>query len=121
MIEKFRDEFARSPDAETSREILEALRQTIREAPDEQEAAAALASYLKSGVDVFTKLPFEVGEEGMLATAPTLRTALLDLLVTLDPTLALELARTIMNQTSSPDEYAIALRNLAWNDLDGDL
>ena len=53
--------------------------------------------------------------------APTLRTALLDLLPSLDPTAALELARDVMDQKSSPDEYALALRNLAWNDLDGDL
>lgn len=121
MIGKSHEEFSRSPDATTSREILDVLRQSIREAPDELAAAAALASYLKSGKDVSTKLPFEVGAEGVLETAPTLRTALLDLLVTLDPTLALEIARSIMDHTSSPDEYAIALRNLAWNDLNGDL
>lgn len=120
-IEKYQDEFSRSADAARSREILDALRQTLREAPDEQAAAAAMAAFLKSGADVSTRLPFEVGAEGILETAPTLRTALLDLLVTLDPSLALEMARSIMDQTSSPDEYAIALRNLAWNDLDGDL
>ncbi len=121
IIARFHEEFARSPDAETSREILESLRQSIREAADEQATAVALGQFLNSGTDVATKLPFEVGEEGMLETAPTLRTALLDLLVTLDPTLALDVARSIMDDTSSPDEYAIALRNLAWNDLEGDL
>ena len=36
-------------------------------------------------------------------------------------TTALDLAREIMDQRTTPDEYAISLRNLAWNDLDGDL
>lgn len=121
MIAKAEDEFSRSPDAEASRTILDVLRQSIREVPDEQAAAAALAIFLNSGRDVPTQLPFDVGEDGILETAPTLRTALLNLLVTLDPTLALEMARLIMDQTQSPDEYALALRNLAWNDLDGDL
>jgi hypothetical protein len=121
MIGKYRDEFSRSADAVRSRDILEALRQTLREAPDEQAAAAAVSAFLHSGADVSTRLPFAVGQEGMLETAPTLRTALLDMLVALDPSLALEVARSIMDHTRSPDEYAIALRNLAWNDLDGDL
>lgn len=121
LIGKAEDEFSRSRDAESSRTILDVLRQSIREAPDEQAAAAAMAIFLNSGRDVSTQLPFDVGEDGILETAPTLRTALLDLLVTLDPTLALEMARSIMDQTQSPDEYALALRNLAWNDLNGDL
>jgi hypothetical protein len=33
----------------------------------------------------------------------------------------LALSRELIQQASSPDEYALALRNLAWNDLDGDL
>lgn len=113
-------EFRGSSGAEESAAILKRLRDGIRSAADEN-AAAAIVEFLKSGQDAPTLLPFVVGPEGMMELTPTLRTALLDLLPSLDPTAALELARDVMDQKTSPDEYALALRNLAWNDLDGDL
>lgn len=88
---------------------------------DRLAAAAAVADFLRSGADADTLQPFVVGEDGGLSRAPSLRTALLDWLPALDPQLALEMAREILRTTRSPDEYALALRNLAWNDLDGDL
>jgi hypothetical protein len=100
--------------------LLESLRDGIRHAPEEA-AAAAIVAYLKTAGDAPTGLPFAVGPDGMMATVSSLRLALLDLLPSLDPEAALEMARTIMDQRTSPDEYALALRNMAWNDLDGDL
>lgn len=99
---------------------LSALRDEIRQAPEEA-AAAAIVAFLKSLEDAETGLPFAVGPDGMMDVVPSLRLALLDLLPSLDPLAALEMAREIMDQRTSPDEYALALRNMAWNDLEGDL
>jgi hypothetical protein len=120
LIEQSLAAFRTSSSAEESAAILKRVRDGIRRATAEN-AAAAIVEFLKSGQDSPTLLPFVVGPEGMMELTPTLRTALLDLLPSLDPTAALELARDVMDQKSSPDEYALALRNLAWNDLDGDL
>ncbi len=100
--------------------MLHELRDAIREAPEE-EAAAAIVPFLKTGDDAPTGLPFVVGPDGMMEMVPSVRLALLDLLPALDPVGALEVARELMDQRTSADEYALALRNLAWNDLDGDL
>ena len=100
--------------------LLNALRNGLRQAPEEA-AAVAIVAFLKSREDAATGLPFAVGPDGMMEVVPSLRLALLDLLPSLDPLAALEMARAIMDQRTSPDEYALALRNMAWNDLDGDL
>lgn len=115
-LEKFREQ----PGADQAALLLQELREDIRQAP-EDEAAAAVVDFLKSGANVPTGLPFAVGPDGMMEVVPTLRLALLDLLPSLDPLAALELAREIMARRTTPDEYALSLRNLAWNDLDGDL
>ncbi len=120
LIESAMARFSASPGATESAAILEQLRNDIRNA-DHRGAALAVVDFLKTGMDVPTKLPFVVGPEGVMETVPTLRTALLDLLVGLDPVAALDNARLVMDAKNSPDEYALALRNLAWNDLDGDL
>jgi hypothetical protein len=99
---------------------LRELRDAIRQAP-EDEAAAAVIAFLKTSDDAPTGLPFVVGPDGMMEVVPSVRLALLDLLPSLDPVAALELARELMDQRTSADEYALALRNMAWNDLDGDL
>ena len=113
--------FSQSNGPEESSAHLEALRSAIRSAPDPQAAASAIADFLKSGKDAPSSLPFSIGPQGVMNTSPSLRTALLDLLPSLDPTLALEVARSVMDHTDSADEYALGLRNLAWNDLNGDL
>ena len=115
-LEKFRS----AKDVKESLTILNALRDGIRQAP-EDGAAKAILDFLKSGEDASTHLPFIVGAQGAMESSPTLRTALLDLLPSLDPTAALDVARELMDRKSSPDEYALSLRNMAWNDLDGDL
>lgn len=120
LIQSAWEEFRTGLNPAQAADLLRTLREGIRQAP-EDEAAAAILGFLKSRDDAATGLPFTVGPEGMMGTAPTLRLALLDLLPSLDPMASLELARAIMQQRTSPDEYAISLRNMAWNDLDGDL
>lgn len=113
-------EFQTAPDAAQARVILTKLRDALRGVPEEDAATAVLA-FLKSGKDAATQLPFIVGPDGMMNDVPTLRLALLDLLPSLDPTAALEYARILLDAPTTPDEYALSLRNLAWNDMDGDL
>lgn len=100
--------------------ILRALRTGLLAEP-EDESVEAIVAFLESGEDAVTGLPFVVGPDGVMAVVPTLRTALMDLLPTLDPLVALDVARDVMKRRSSQDEYALALRNMAWNDLDGDM
>jgi hypothetical protein len=112
---------AAKPGSAEAATILAKLREAIRTATDEQATAEAIVAFLKTGEDIATGLPFQVGTEGSLASAPSLRLALLDLLPGLDPAASLEMARQIMDQRTNADEYALSLRNLAWNDLEGDL
>jgi hypothetical protein len=99
--------------------IYEELRDRLLAAPDPHAAAEAIAAFLASGRDADTGLGFQVGNDGFLDTAPTLRTALLDFVAELDAEIALRLARGILDARTSPDEYALALRNLAWSPLVG--
>ena len=113
-------EFQAGPEPDEAAEILKRLRASIRAAPEEV-AAMTVMGFLRSGEDAVTGLPFVVGPDGMMETVPSLRLALLDLLPSLDPLAALDFSRAIMDRRTTPDEYALALRNMAWNDLDGDL
>ena len=99
--------------------LLAVFKREILAAP-EAAAAASLADYLASGRDVDTGLPFVVGEDGMMASVPSLRTAVLDLLPATDLPRAAELAREVLQQRRSEAEFALGLRNLAWNDFEGD-
>ncbi len=108
------------PNADRAVEALALLRQAISRA-QEMEAAASILEFLKGGRDAPTGLPFRVGADGVLDSAPSLRVWLLDLLPSLDPMASVVQARSLLHSTNSADEYAMALRNLAWNDLDGDM
>lgn len=120
LIRSSIQDFRSDPDAAQAAILLRSLQDGIRKAPEE-EAAAAVVAFLKTGDDAPTGLPFTVGPDGMMEAVPSVRLALLGLLPSLDPVAALEVAREIMDQRTSADEYALALRNMAWNDLDGDL
>lgn len=121
LIEQSCERLLHSKDADESAVIVRELKDEIRSAANERTAAEAMRRFLESGGDAATKMAFVVGEDGTLESAPTLRSILLDLLGSVDPDTALTASREIMDRKSSPDEYAVALRNLAWNDLDGDL
>jgi hypothetical protein len=121
LIERSLAELSTSSSPEESDQILKKLRDGIHETSHHESAAAAIIAFLNTKQDVATGLPFSVGPEGMMTDTPTLRTALLDLLPSLDPLAALDSARSVMDHTQSPDEFALALRNLAWNDSNGDL
>ena len=89
-------------------------------ASDPDASIAAIISFLASGRDASTSLDFQLGERGALDAAPTLRTMLLDVLGQIARTsrsdAAAKYARTLLESKTSADEWALALRNVAWHD-----
>ncbi len=99
-------------DANDSRRILAKLRAYLLSLP-KSVAARLIAQFLNQKRDAGTKLDFTVGKNGMLTGAPTMRIFLLDLLAQIDPQAAGQYAMQILESPSSPDEWAICLRNYA--------
>jgi hypothetical protein len=79
-------------------------------------AVGAIREFLDSKADAPTYLGFKLGSGGLLEEAPTLRTFLLDEMGRLDPAAAAAYSRVILASKDSPDEWALALRNLARGD-----
>jgi hypothetical protein len=80
------------------------------------EAVAGIRQFLDSKADASTHLGFKIGDHGLLDEAPTLRTFLLDELSRIDPASAADYSKVILAGKDSPDEWAVALRNLARGD-----
>ena len=80
---------------------------------DLTDTADEIERLLASGEDYETGLPLVVGPNGLLDAWPTFRVFLLDALGVADPNRAVEIARHVISETKSGDEYAIALRSLA--------
>jgi hypothetical protein len=102
-------------DAAVKKKALEELRRSLAGC-DKTEVSAAIRRFLDSRVDAPTGLGFKIGGHGVLTEAPTLRTYLLDYLGQIDPAAAADYARVILSSKDSPDEWAVALRNLALGD-----
>lgn len=79
---------------------------------DPQVLAEMLQQLLESGRDRMTGLNFEVGPHGFLTGWPSLRVFLLDVLAASDPEMAVGIAKGVLGETSSADEFAVALRSL---------
>jgi hypothetical protein len=98
---------------------LAALRASLL-AADPVEAIAAVRSFLRSGRDAATGQEFAVAAGGTLSGAPSLRVLLLDVLGQIARTArsdaASQVAREILAEKSSADEWALALRNVAWTE-----
>lgn len=103
--------------ADAARAMLDELDRLLRDAGG-SAAGAAIVAFLASGEDAVTGLEFRVGEGGVLEEAPTLRTAMLDKLGQLSGKDATEYARNIFEQARNADEWAVNMRNLAWNNKD---
>jgi hypothetical protein len=87
---------------------------------DPAQSIAAIRAFLRSGRNAVTRQDFAVGSGGTLASAPTMRVFLLDLLGQVarrarSPAAA-DVSREILAEKSSADEWAIALRNVAWTE-----
>ncbi len=101
--------------SDTGLRQLNALRQALSALPA-KEASAAIRHFLDSREDAPTRQGFKIGAKGLLDQAPSLRVFLLDYLERVDPAAAAAYARTILSSMDSPDEWAVALRNLAMGD-----
>ena len=87
-------------------------------AADPHEAMAAILAFLATGRDARTGESFAIQKGGGLAGAPTFRVMLLDLLGRIARDAgsedALAFSRALLTRKTSADEWAIALRNVAW-------
>ena len=108
-----------APDTKTARQLLAELRAELAAMPT-NAAVAAIKQFLDSKADASTHLGFKVARNGLLDDAPTLRTFMLDELARLDPAAAANYSKVILASKDSPDEWAVALRNLARGDMSAD-
>ena len=114
-LQEFTVRLSAAPDAKAARPQLAELRAMLAAMPA-KEAVAEIRRLLDSRADAPTRLGFKVASSGGLDEAPTLRTFLLDEMARLDPAAAAEYAKVILASKDSPDEWAVALRNLARGD-----
>ena len=88
-------------------------------AADPHEAMTAILTFLTTGQDARTGESFGIQKGGGLAGAPTFRVMLLDLLgrIARDAGTddAATFSRALLTRKTSADEWAIALRNVAWS------
>lgn len=108
---------AKSPDTppDEYRRIFAELRATILKMPKDQ-AGRDLLDFLKKGQDAGTPLDLTVQSGGAMGDASSLRVFLMGVLSEVDPPAAGALGRQILGTPSSPDEWAISLRNVARSD-----
>lgn len=99
-----------------ARQILADLEKELFGMPSAEAAEAILRFLQDPDRDEVTGLPFAVAPGGGLASAPSLRVALLDWLGRLDPEGAVEMAEVILSTSRDPDEWAVCLRNKALHD-----
>jgi hypothetical protein len=112
----------RDPNNPNKAQALAALRAALAGA-DPKVAIAAIREFLKTSQDAKTGMRFKVGEGGILTESPSFRTFLMDQLGSLSQEAqtadAAEVARDTLNAMTSADEWAVAMRNLAWADPAG--
>ncbi len=87
---------------------------------DPAQAMAAIRTFLRTRRNAPTGKDFVIGPGGKLNAAPTLRLHLLDALGQIARRSrsdeAAQVAREILAEKSSADEWALSLRNVAWTD-----
>jgi hypothetical protein len=115
LIEDFQDRLQRR---QVTWEQLLAFRKSLLEG-DPATIISQIRAFLATGKDVATGMAFELGQGG-LERAPTLRLLLLDVLGQLSRKAggadAAEVSKEILAVKKSPDEWAVALRNVAWHE-----
>lgn len=111
-----------SHDPDERRAALARLDKLLHDMPPDQ-AIALTMEFLQSGADKPTGLRFAIAKGNVLSESPSLRVFMMDQLgqlcqETQGPE-AGQVAREVLAEKTSPDEWAISLRNVAWNDPDG--
>ncbi len=96
---------------------LDAFRRALLDA-DPAQAIVAMVKFLATGQDALTGEGFLVGKNGELSGSPTFRALMLDLLGRLCKQTgtdeAATVSRALLEKKTSADEWALALRNIAW-------
>jgi len=113
------DALRKASDSQTIRQQLAELRQKLEAMPT-KDAVRAIRQFLDSKADASIGLGFKLASNGMLDEAPTLRTFLLDELGRINPAAAADYAKVVLASMDSPDEWAVALRDLALGDSSAD-
>ena len=97
---------------------LDAFRRELLDA-DPALAIVAMVKFLATGQDALTGESFIVGKDGELTGTPTMRALMLDLLGRLCKQTrtgeAATVSRALLEKKTSADEWALALRNVAWS------
>lgn len=117
-LEAAAQRFSQGLDRDTARAELKRLADMV-DALDPIVGAQTLISFLESGRDAATGLDFRVGQGGELSEAPSLRVSAIDLLGRTGSPEAADYSMSVMDDTTASDEYAVALRNMAWGTSDG--
>lgn len=101
--------------ADRNRRALQGLSRELASQPRDQ-AVERVLDWLASGADMETGMWFRLGPGGQLLEASTFRSFAFDQLARLDPQLAADMAESVFRSgqmPSTPDEFALLLRNLA--------
>ena len=106
-------QLATAKDGNTNRTLLAELRQFLDSLPVEI-ASREVQSFLAASKDAPTKLDVTVKPGGLLGDASSLRVFLLDYLGQIDRPAAGVLATQTLSRYTTPDEWAVSLRNYAW-------
>jgi hypothetical protein len=99
---------ASAHDRASAKAAVDKLRRLLAACP-KAEAVRAIREFLDTGRNASTGLGFVLNADGSLREAPTLRTLLLDMLGRLDSEQAAQVALRILENKTSPDEWAISL------------
>ena len=108
-----------SPGSPDARQILAGPGESLLKLPP-PTAISVIQGFLQSGTDAPTGLEFEVDADGFLTTSPSLRVFLLDQLAKVDRRAAADYAKQLLLTFTSPDEWAVCLRNVAWANGSGE-
>lgn len=113
------DILKRSSSREDILRELEALK-TFFFLQDREQAVAMIRAWLEGGEDIAFPMRFQTSPGSWLGAWPSLRVFLLDLLFHLDPEAAREVSLYILEASGSPDEWAVAFRNIGKLDREAD-
>lgn len=106
-------------DPRASRALLAELRQILDALP-RNIASLEVRSFLASRKDAATKLDVTLKAGGALDDSSSVRVFMLDYLGQIDRAAAAAVGRQILSAPTSPDEWAVSLRNVAWADSSPD-
>jgi hypothetical protein len=113
QLENIRARLAASKDPKANRLILAELRKLLNTLPP-TFASREIQAFLASAGDAATQLDVTIESGGGLGDASSLRVFLLDHLGRIDRPAAGAVATQILSRYTTPDEWAVSLRNFAW-------